>query len=47
MTIQLSAITFTDEDDIVPAFEDDAIVNSDTLILLLATISSGHYCHRL
>ena len=30
MTIQLSAITFTDEDDIVPAFEDDAIVNTDT-----------------
>jgi hypothetical protein len=29
MTIQLSAITFTDEDDIVPAFEDDAIVNRD------------------
>jgi len=30
MTIQLSTITFTDEDDIVPLFEEDAIVNTDT-----------------
>ena len=31
MTIQLSTITFTDEDDIVPTSEEDAIVNTDKL----------------
>jgi len=50
MTIQLSTITFTDEDDIVPISEEDAIVNTDTANTLAGndlitgtTITSSHH----